>query len=248
MAGETSTPCLELRRIGISFHGKPLLEGISFTVSEQEIVSFIGPNGVGKTTLFNIICGRINPTSGAVVYRGLDITGWPTHRLCHLGIARTFQISRPFPRMTVLENVLMGIWFGKEKEGRPQAGRDEAFDLLNLVGLGHKAGQAGMDLTVSELRRLELARALATRPKLLLLDEIAAGLSPQAIREAVDLIKALRKRGLTLLIIDHFLNLTCQVSDRLIALCDGRLTASGRPADVLNSPEVIRAYFGRSRD
>ncbi|NLI32004.1 MAG: ABC transporter ATP-binding protein [Deltaproteobacteria bacterium] len=248
MAAETSMPCLELRRIGIGFHGKPLLEEISFTVSEQEIVSFIGPNGVGKTTLFNIICGRSNPTSGAVIYRGMDITGWSPHRICHLGIARTFQISRPFPRMTVLENVLMGIWFGKEEQVGSQAGRDEALDLLNLVGLRHKAGQEGRDLTVSELRRLELARALATRPKLLLLDEIAAGLSPQAIREAVVLINALREQGLTLLIIDHFLNLTCQVSDRLIALCDGRLTASGRPADVLNSPEVIRAYFGRSQN
>lgn len=248
MAATKAAPCLELRHIGMDFHGRTLLHDISISVEEREIVSIIGPNGVGKTTLFHIICGQLTPTRGSVIYRGKEITAWPPHRTCRLGISRTFQITRPFPDMTVLENVSIGLWFGKKPTGRRCDRADEAFDLLDLVGLRQKAAIHARDLTVSELRRLEVARALATKPRLLLLDEIAAGLSPQAIREAADLIMTLRKHGLTLLIIDHFLSLTAQVSDRIVALCDGRLTAEGKPADVLQSPEVIRAYLGKSPD
>ncbi|NLI83713.1 MAG: ABC transporter ATP-binding protein [Deltaproteobacteria bacterium] len=245
MAAEATPPCLELKGISFGFHGRPLLEDITLTVGHQEIVSFIGPNGVGKTTLFNIICGLAAPLKGSVIYRGVDITGREPHTICRMGIARTFQIPRPFPQMTVLENVLVGIWFGAEEAGKPDGERQEALRLLDLVGLRHKAEERGRELTLSELRRLEVARALATKPRLLLLDEVAAGLSPQAIREAVELIKSLRDGGLTLLIIDHFLTLTCQVSDRLVALCERKMTAVGKPAEVLNSPEVMRAYLGR---
>ena len=245
MAPEKPSACLELKSVSMEFHRTPLLTDISFRIEGQEIVGIIGPNGVGKTTLFNAICGYVRPASGSVIFRGRDVTGLPPHRICRLGIGRTFQIPRPFPDMTAFENVLMGVWFGgKEESGGGDATR-EALDVLNLVGLEHKAKTPARELTMSELRRLEVARALGTRPSLLLLDEIAAGLSPQASLEAVELIRALRERGLTLLIIDHFLNLTTQASDRLIAICDGVVAAEGNPAEVLNSPRVVNAYLGR---
>jgi branched-chain amino acid transport system ATP-binding protein len=244
MAAGTGKICLELRKVGIEFRQHRVLKDITLTLEEQEIVSVIGPNGAGKTTLFNIICGRIHPARGTVLFRGRDITRWPPHRICHAGIARTFQIARPFPDMTALENILIGLWFGKKSTSALSAGRDEALELLDLVGLGHKRDLAAKELTLSELRRLEVARALGTKPQLLLLDEIAAGLSPQAIKRSVELVKALRDRGLTLLIIDHFLNLTAIVSDRLIALDQGEKIMEGKPSEVLECPEVISSYLG----
>ncbi len=224
-----------------------MLKDISIQVREQEIVSIIGPNGAGKTTLFNVICGNVRPLSGTVTYRGRDITGWPPHRVCHAGIARTFQRTRPFAEMTACENVRMGLRFGKSRRhgsGDSSQWPHDCEALLELVGLGHKRDTRGGDLTLSEQRRLEVARALATRPHLLLLDEIAAGLSPQAIKQAVELIRMLRERGLTLLLIDHFLNLTARVSDRLVALDKGEQIAEGDPERVLNSREVIASYLG----
>lgn len=236
--------CLELSGLFVDFGRLHILKGISLRIEEQEIVSIIGPNGAGKTTVFNVICGQVHPKSGKVYFHGQDITGWATHRICQAGIARTFQSARPFPTMTALENVLIGMWFGK-KGGRAVNGtRDRAVELLEVVGLGHKAGVPAKDLTLSEQRRLEVARALATRPHLLLLDEIAAGLSPHAIGQAVKLVRTLRDRGLTLLIVDHFLNLTARVSDRLIALDQGEIIVEGKPSEVLECREVISAYLG----
>jgi len=247
MVPEKSSLCLELRNVSIRLAGVTVLKDINIPVREQEIVSIIGPNGAGKTTLFNIICGNARPTSGRVFYRNQDITGWPPHRICHAGIARTFQTTRPFPEMTARENVQMGLWFGKtSSQGSPGAGLDSD-ELLELVGLDRKRDTRGRDLTLSEQRRLEVARALGTRPHLLLLDEIAAGLSPQAIRQAVELVKMLRERGLTLIIIDHFLNLTERVSDRLIALDQGEQIVEGDPHTVLNCSEVVAAYLGERR-
>lgn len=231
----------------MEFRQLRVLRDISLEIEEQEIVSVIGPNGAGKTTLFNIICGRIHPTRGMVLFRGQDITRWPPHRICRAGIARTFQIARPFPEMTALENVLIGLWFGKKAESKGFHRREEAFELLEVVGLAHKHDLPARDLTLSELRRLEVARALGTKPKLLLLDEIAAGLSPQAVNHSAELVKTLRSRGLTLLIIDHFLNLTAMVSDRLIALDQGEKIIEGKPSRVLQCPEVISAYLGERR-
>lgn len=226
------------------FREQRILQDICLTIREQEIVSLIGPNGAGKTTLFNIVCGRVRPTQGTVLFRGRDITRWPPHRICHSGITRTFQIARPFPDMTALQNVLIGVWFGKGREGTRFHAQDQACELLHLVGLDLKKDVPAKELTLSELRRLEVARALGTRPQLLLLDEIAAGLSPQAIRQSVELVKTLRDRGLTLLIIDHFLNLTARVSDRLVALDRGETIIEGKPSVVLQCPEVICAYLG----
>jgi branched-chain amino acid transport system ATP-binding protein len=244
MAEAKKDVCLQLRRISVEFEGHRALRNISLTLEDQEIVSIIGPNGAGKTTLFDVVCGHVKPDQGSVIYGNTDITGWPPHRICHAGIARSFQIARPFPEMTALENVLIGLWFGKKGNGAPHGKRDEALDLLDLVRLSHKAHTVARELTLSEQRRLEVARALATKPRLLLLDEIAAGLSPQAIKQSVELVMNLRGKGLTLLIIDHFLNLTARVSDRLVALDRGEKIVEGKPPEVLESPEVISAYLG----
>jgi branched-chain amino acid transport system ATP-binding protein len=239
--------CLELQSIQIHFEQVPVLRDINLSLRENEIVSIIGPNGAGKSTLFNIICGLTRPSGGRVLYYGEDITRWPTHRICHAGIGRTFQIARPFAGMTTLENVLFAFCFGKPKGGQCSLKRKEALRLLDLLQLSHKADLPSRELTCSELRRLETARALATRPKLLLLDEIVAGFSPQVIDQWVGLLKTLRDQGLTLLIIDHFLSLTAKVSDRLIALHHGTKIAEGEPDEVLSCPEVVSAYLGEGR-
>jgi branched-chain amino acid transport system ATP-binding protein len=244
MAEATGKICLELAHIGVDFRGQVVLKSIDLAIENQEIVSIIGPNGAGKTTLFDVICGHTRPSMGTVHFRGREITNWPPHRICHAGISRTFQMARPFPEMTALENVLIGLWFGKEEDGIWHKRRHEALEFLELVGLGPKADSPAKELTLSEQRRLEVARALATKPELLLLDEFAAGLSPQAISHAVDLVRTLRRRGLTLLIIDHFLNLTARVSDRLVALNRGEKVIEGKPSEVLQYPDVVSAYLG----
>ena len=239
--------CLDLQDIQIHFEQVPVLRDINLSLRENEIVSIIGPNGAGKSTLFNIICGLTRPSGGRILYHDEDITRWPPHRICHAGIGRTFQIARPFAGMTTLENVMFGLCFGKPKVGKWFLERKEALRLLDLLQLSHKADLPARELTVSELRRLEAARALATQPKLLLLDEIAAGFSPQVIGQWVELVKTLRDQGLTLLIIDHFLSLTAKVSDRLIALHHGIIIAEGEPETVLACPEVVSAYLGEGR-
>jgi branched-chain amino acid transport system ATP-binding protein len=244
MGSEKSKVCLDLQNIAVHFGQVPVLEDINFSLSENEIVSIIGPNGAGKSTLFDIIGGLIRPSGGRVLYYGDDITCWPSYRICQAGIARTFQVARPFAGMTTLENVMIGLCFGKTEGPKSSAKRKEALGLLDLVQLSHKADLPAKELTLSELRRLEAARALATRPKLLLLDEIAAGLSPQVIGQWAEMVRTLRDQGLTLLIIDHFLTLTARVSDRLIALHHGTKIAEGKPEAVLARQEVIAAYLG----
>jgi len=214
-------------------------------MNEGEIVGLVGPNGAGKTTLFNIISGRLKPSSGKILFQGKEITGFRPHSVCKLGISRTFQSSRPFPGMSTLNNVLAGQVFGKgfSLHTRPED-EQAAHELLDVVGIAHKAETLAADLTLSEQRRLDLARALATRPKLLLLDEVAAGFSPVLVKQAIKLIHRVRERGVTLLIIDHFLNLSLKVADRLLALDHGEKIAEGPPDMVMKNREVLRAYLG----
>jgi branched-chain amino acid transport system ATP-binding protein len=192
MVAATPQVCLELSHISKAFGRHRVLDDVSLTIGEREIVGIVGPNGAGKTTLFNIIAGLVKPTDGSVRYHGQDITRWRPHRLCRAGIGRTFQVARCFPYMTTLENVLVALWFGKTTALPDPQYHREAIDLLELVGLAHKARTSARELTLSELRRLEVARSLGTRPQLLLLDEIAAGLSPQAITQSVNLLESLR--------------------------------------------------------
>jgi branched-chain amino acid transport system ATP-binding protein len=236
---------LQIKSVNKAFNNFRALANIDFSVSEGEIVGLVGPNGAGKTTLFNLICGRYKPSSGNILFKEIDITNLKPHAICRLGISRTFQSSRPFPRMSVLQNVMVGYVFGKGSSfhSRPED-KQTAKELLDIVGIAHKADTPAGRLTLSEQRRLDLARALATRPKLLLLDEVAAGFSPVLVKQAIELINRVRKRGVTLLIIDHFLNLSLKVSDRLLALDNGEKIAEGPPHVVMRNPEVLRAYLG----
>lgn len=236
---------LQLQKLSKKFGDTCALRGIDFIINEGEIVGLVGPNGAGKTTMFNLISGRFKPSSGKVLFEGKEITGRKPHRICRLGISRTFQSSRPFVQMTALDNVLVGHAFGKgfRLRTRPED-KQLAQELLEVVGIAHKAETLAKDFTLSELRRLDMARALATRPRLLLLDEMAAGFSPKAVKQAVDLVRRVRERGVTLLIIDHFLNLSLRVSDRLLALDHGEEIAEGPPNKVMKNREVILAYLG----
>jgi branched-chain amino acid transport system ATP-binding protein len=226
------------------FGPRRALEGFDLTVRQGEVVGIIGPNGSGKTTLFNLITGQVQPDCGVIRVFGQDAGGWPPHRFCHAGVARTFQIPQPFPEMTALENVLIPVWFGQGDRPAGNSHREAALGHLRTVGLPHKVDTLARDLTLSEQRRLEVARALATRPRLLLLDEIAAGLSPKLVAQVVGLVEQWRGQGLTLLIIDHFLNLTLKAAGRLVALDQGEKLAEGPPAEVFRHPEVVAAYLG----
>lgn len=236
---------LQLQALSKTFDDIRALSNIDFTINEGDIVGLVGPNGAGKTTLFNLISGRLKPSSGRVFFNGKDITSLKPHAICQLGISRTFQSSRPFPQMSTLDNVLVGHIFGKgfRIHVRPED-KQAALSLLDVVGIAHKSETLARDLTLSELRRLDLARALATRPQLLLLDEVVAGFSPVAVKQAVRLVQKVRKLGVTLLIIDHFLNLSLEVSNRLLALDHGEKIDEGPPKKVMKNKEVIQAYLG----
>jgi branched-chain amino acid transport system ATP-binding protein len=246
MVVAASPPLLELRQIEAFQGHQRVLRDITLSANQQEIIGIVGPNGAGKTTLMSIIGGQTNTSRGSIHYLGQNITAWSPHQRCRQGISRTFQIPRPFPDMTAWENVAIGLSFGKPGNGT-RFSRSLALEFLEQVGLPHKADTLGRDLTLSEQRRLEVARSLATDPRVLLLDEVAAGLSPKMVRQVVLLVKKLRRRGLTLLIIDHFLNLTLEVSDRLLVLDRGELIMEGPPQEVIRHPEVVGAYLGTRR-
>jgi branched-chain amino acid transport system ATP-binding protein len=237
---------LELRHIEAIWGPQRILLDVNLHAGEQEIIGIVGPNGAGKTTLMSVIGGQTQPTRGTIFFQGQEITAWPPHRRCRAGISRTFQIPRPFPDMTAWENVAIGLSFGKPGR-RDGFSRGQAMEFLDEVGLPHKADTLGRDLTLSEQRRLEVARSLATNPRILLLDEVAAGLSPKMVRHVVTLVEKLRQRGLTLLIIDHFLNLTLEVSDRLVVLDRGEKIMEGPPGEIMRHPDVVGAYLGTRR-
>jgi len=236
--------CLELRQISKSYREQPVLKEISFTLQKGEILGIIGPNGAGKTTLFNIINGLIRPTRGTIFFQGQETTHWSSSSLSRMGMARTFQVPQIFPEMSVMENVLMGFRFGPEEGPTPAEAGEQAGELLEMVELADKAATAARELSLAEQHLLEVGRALATRPSLLLIDEIAAGCSPRTVQRLAELMAAWRDRGLTLLITDHLLNLTLPVSDRLLALDQGEIIAAGVPREVIRHPEVVAAYLG----
>lgn len=244
MAAVAPQVCLAVRQIKKHFGDQTVLREVSFSLAAGEILGLIGPNGAGKTTLFNIISGWQKPDAGSVFFFGQETTAWPPERLSQAGLARTFQIPQIFPEMSAWENVLMGAWLKREPHPPLPQAREEADHCLSLVGLLDKRHIKVRDLPLPQQRLVELARALATRPRLLLLDEIAAGFSLGAVERLQAGLSKLRDQGLTLLLTDHLFTLLETVADRILALDRGEIIAQGPPAALIRHPEVVSAYLG----
>ena len=235
---------LEGRKVSKSFGGVQALSQVDFTVERGTIVGLIGPNGAGKTTLFNAVAGAFKPTSGRVVFDEADITGLPANAVCRLGMARTFQVTRPFGAMTCLENVMVAAINRHPQKPRAFI-ESSAREKLSFVGLAEMEGVEARHLNVIQKKRLEMARALATEPKLLMLDEVLGGLNTQEISQAVEFIRSLRDQlGLTVLWIEHVMGAIMQAAERVIVLDQGRVLMAGTPDEVVNDPRVIQAYLG----
>jgi branched-chain amino acid transport system ATP-binding protein len=235
-------PILSVKRITKRFGGLVALKDVSFDVYPGEVVGLMGPNGAGKTTLLNIIAGEYRPDTGTIQLRGHDITGVPPHRVCHLGIARTYQIPQPFVTLSVRENLLVSAVFGRQLKRRTaELEDDRIFDLVNLSE--SKETLAG-NLPILSLKKLELARALARNPELLLLDEVAAGSTEVEIPKILATLKGIRRMGITVIIVEHVMKVMVNAVDRLVVIDKGTKIAEGEPMAVMNDTRVIEAYFG----
>ena len=223
------------------FGGLRAVQDVSFTVAENETLALIGPNGAGKTTSFHLITGFHRPDSGSVRAFGREIVGLRPHQVCALGLARTFQVAKPFGAMTVLDNVMTGAFL---RDRHVALARDKAREAIEFVGLSAREKTAAKDLTTIDQRRLEMARALATNPHILLLDEVMAGLNPSEIDQAVALVGKLSARGLTIVIVEHVMRAIMAVARRIVVLDHGQKIAEGAPKEIVENPEVIRAYLG----
>ncbi len=244
-------PLLAVERVGKRFGGVRALDGVDLVVEAGQVMGLIGPNGAGKTTLFNVISGFLQPTAGRVQFHGADLAGLRPDQVCHLGIARTFQIVQPFARMTVAENVATAHLFGRRAGPRGvtrRAAMARARDLLAYGKLHDVADRPAGALTLSQRKRLEMVRALATGPELLLLDEVMAGLNPQETDEMAAIIRQVRRRfGLAILLIEHNLRAVMALSESMVVLNYGTIIARGAPDAVAADEAVIRAYLGESR-
>jgi branched-chain amino acid transport system ATP-binding protein len=232
---------LEARGLSKRFGGVQAVSGLDVDVADGEVLGLIGPNGAGKTTAFNLLSGFLEPDAGEIRFRGRSVRGLKPHRICALGLARTFQIARPFPRLSVLDNVLVGALARHPDAGEARA---RAHAVVERLGLGPKAAALASGLTVAERKRVELARALATEPTLLLLDEVMAGLNPTEIAQLVGLIGAIHASGISILLIEHNMRAVMTLSHRIVVLNFGERVAEGPPAAIANHPRVIEAYLG----
>ncbi|MGQ9768427.1 MAG: ABC transporter ATP-binding protein [Anaerolineae bacterium] len=233
---------LTVSNLSCYFGGLAAVVDLSFTMEAGEILGLIGPNGAGKTTVFNMLSGFILPTSGEIIYREHRLNGLKPHQICELGLTRTFQVVQPFPNMTVLENTMIGAYV---RHHNTTDAKRKALETLERVGLHEKAEALGRDLTLLELKRLEIGKALASEPSLLLLDEVAAGLKDTEIEDILTLVRQLNQEGMTLLIVEHLMKVIMNLSHRIIVLNFGKMIAQGTPQEISRNPAVLEAYLGK---
>jgi branched-chain amino acid transport system ATP-binding protein len=237
------TTLLEVRSLKKHFGGLRAVNDVSFTIAEGEILGLIGPNGAGKTTLFNLISGVLRPDHGSLFFAGEDVTAWSPDKIARRGLARTHQIVKPLNDLSVLDNVTVGACFGRENLPLRDA-RNVAREVLDFVGMADRAGVPAHSLTIAGKKRLEVARALAARPRLILLDEVLSGLNPTEVARLIGLVRSLPQRGIAVFLIEHVMQAIMHLSHRIMVLNFGQKIAEGPPEEVARHPQVVEAYLG----